>query len=111
LIVPTPHVELDTPSIAHAPLTAIFGEDNVVLVPVETTATERPPSRNYPWAALMARVFQIDVLKCEQCGGRLRIVAAIHPPETTQKILNCLGLPSRAPPLKPAAPDASLNYF
>jgi len=29
----------------------------------------------------------------------MRILAAIHPPENTRKILDCLGLPSRAPPL------------
>jgi hypothetical protein len=50
--------------------------------------------------------FQIDVLKCEQCGGRLKIIAAIHPPDTTQKILRCLGLPLRGPPLTPASSDS-----
>jgi hypothetical protein len=32
----------------------------------------------------------------------MRIVAAIHPPEAIRAILECLGLPSRAPPI--AAP-------
>jgi hypothetical protein len=50
----------------------------------------------------MRRVFAIDVLKCHCCGGRMRILAAIHPPDATRKILECLGLPSRAPPLSPA---------
>ena len=36
-----------------------------------------------------------------------RILASIHPPDTPQKILNCLGLPSRAPPLASAVPDFS----
>jgi hypothetical protein len=58
--------------------------------------------RNYPWAQVMARVFELDVLECPNCKGRLRILAAIHPPEATRKILGCLGLPTRAPPLKPA---------
>jgi hypothetical protein len=62
--------------------------------------------RNYSWAELMRRVFEIDVLKCERCGGRSRIIAAIHPPDTTRKILECLGLPSRAPPVARAAPDS-----
>ena len=38
----------------------------------------------------------------------MKIIAAIHPPDTTVKILGCLGLPSRAPPLAPAVSD--LNY-
>ena len=33
------------------------------------------------------------------CHGPMRILAAIHPPETTRKILEHLGLPSRAPPV------------
>lgn len=54
--------------------------------------------RNYSWAELMRRVFSIDVLECCRCGGRMRIIAAIHPPEAIRRILDCLGLPSRAPP-------------
>lgn len=65
--------------------------------------------RNYTWAELMKRVFLLDVLQCERCGGRIKILAAIHPPENTAKILQCVGLPSRAPPLKPAAPGPTLD--
>jgi serine/threonine protein kinase len=45
---------------------------------------------------ILPEQFQIDVLRCEQCGGRLKIIAAIHPPDTTQKLLRCMGLPLRA---------------
>jgi hypothetical protein len=62
--------------------------------------------RNYSWAELMRRVFEIEVLECERCGGRRRIIAAIHPPDTTRKILECLGLPSRAPPVARAASES-----
>ena len=61
--------------------------------------------RCYTWAELMRRVFVIDVLECPRCFGRIRILAAIHPPETTRKILECLRLPSRSPPLAPATPE------
>ncbi len=69
--------------------------------------------RNYSWAQLMRRVFAIDGLECPDCAGRMRILAAIHPPETTLKILDCLGLPSRAPPLSAAVPESTgdLNTF
>jgi hypothetical protein len=40
----------------------------------------------------MMRVFLVDVLKCEHCGGRLKILAAIHPPDATRKILECLNV-------------------
>ena len=55
--------------------------------------------RNYTWAELMRRVWSMDVLQCPRCGRRMRILSAINPPEAIQKILNCLGLPSRPPPI------------
>jgi hypothetical protein len=61
--------------------------------------------RNYPWAQLMTRVFGFDVLTCPRCGAKMRILAAINPPEAIQKILACLGIPTRAPPVAPAKPD------
>jgi hypothetical protein len=61
--------------------------------------------RNYTWAELMKRVWALDVLECPRCLGRMRILAAIHPLDATRKILECLGLPSRAPPLAPAVID------
>jgi hypothetical protein len=58
--------------------------------------------RNYLWSELMKRAFAIDVLACPVCPGRLRLIALIHPPEMTRKILDCLGLASRPPPIAPA---------
>jgi hypothetical protein len=55
-------------------------------------------ARNYSWAELMKRIFGFDVLKCNRCGGRMRILCAVNPPEAIRKILDCLGLPSRPPP-------------
>ena len=62
-----------------------------------------PHPRNYRWSELMKRVWALDVLECPRCLSRMRILAAIHPPDATRKILECLGLPSRAPPLAAAA--------
>jgi hypothetical protein len=50
------------------------------------------------------RLQQADVLECPNCFGRTRIVYAIHPPDTIRKILDCLGLPSRPPPIAAAFP-------
>ncbi len=78
-------------------------------VPYEETGPGGPrpdrPLRRYAWADLLRRVFAVDVLECPDCGGPMRIFAAIHPPEATRAILECLGLPSRAPPTAPARPD------
>ncbi len=59
------------------------------------------PRRWTPWAKLMQRVFAIDVLECPRCGGKMKILATIHPPEATTAILESLGMSPRAPP--PAA--------
>jgi hypothetical protein len=57
--------------------------------------------RNYSWAQLMRRVFAIDVFQSDEFDV-MRLIAAIHSPEATQKIPDCLGLPSRVPPMAPA---------
>jgi hypothetical protein len=61
--------------------------------------------RRHSWADLLRRVFAVDVFECPDCGGRMRILAAIHPPEATRDILECLGLPSRTPPTVAARPE------
>ena len=48
------------------------------------------------------RVFEVDALRCPQCGARLRLLAAIEDPQVASKILACLDLPTRAPPTLPA---------
>jgi len=66
--------------------------------------------RNYSLSELMRRVFSIDVLACPCCGGRMRIIAAIQPPpEAIRKILDCLGLPSRPPPIARALPEREID--
>jgi hypothetical protein len=39
----------------------------------------------------------------------MRILAVIHPPDTTAAILACQNLPTRAPPTEPASPDQELE--
>jgi len=53
----------------------------------------------------------LDVLVCPRCGSKMRVLCAIHPPDAIQKILICLGLPSRAPPITPAKPDDEWMLF
>ena len=48
------------------------------------------------------RSFLADVLDCPACHGRMRILAAIHSRDAIRAILECLALPSRAPPIAPA---------
>ena len=69
-----------------------------------------PHGRNYSWAELMKRVFQLEVLECPRCLGRMTIVAAIHSSDSIGRILDSLGLPSRAPPLAAACRTAQSKF-
>ena len=50
------------------------------------------------WARLLKRVFDINIEHCPNCGGALKIIAAIEDPPVIIKILSHLGLSTRAPP-------------
>jgi hypothetical protein len=39
------------------------------------------------WGDLLMRVWAIDALKCPFCGGRMRVIAAIHDPDAITAIL------------------------
>jgi hypothetical protein len=56
------------------------------------------------WADLLQRVFEVDALCCPRCGGRMRVLAAITEADIAQRILACLNLPTRAPPLAASRP-------
>jgi hypothetical protein len=49
--------------------------------------------RYWTWAALMRRTFDLDVLRCPRCAGRMQLIAAIEDPAVIQRILAHLGLP------------------
>ena len=58
------------------------------------------------WARLLKRVFELDLEHCPNCGGELKIIAAILEPPVIEKILTHLGLQARAPPRAPARGQA-----
>lgn len=57
--------------------------------------------RYLPWAALLRRVFAIDLI-CPACAGPMKLIAQITDPKTIAAILNHLGLPSTPPQPEPA---------
>jgi hypothetical protein len=60
---------------------------------------------------LIKRVYEIDPLSCPKCGGRLKVIAFIEPPqgEVIEKILRHCGLWNPSSPRAPPAADASVH--
>jgi hypothetical protein len=71
----------------------------------EPSSEEAAASRSsQTWAMLIKRVYEVDPLSCPQCGGQMKVVAFLEPPqgEVIEKILLHCGLwqasTPRAPP-------------
>ncbi len=73
----------------------------------------RPPppelrERRLPWADLLRRVFDQDVMTCSKCGGPRRVIAIVADPQQARDTLAALGLhvaplrvaKARGPPLQ-----------
>ena len=54
------------------------------------------------WARLLKPAFEIELEHCPNCGGELKIIAAILEAPVIERILTHLGLQARAPPRAPA---------
>ncbi len=48
----------------------------------------------------------MEALRC-RCGEPMRVIAAITDPAVAKRILECMGLPPRAPPVRPASAQDS----
>jgi hypothetical protein len=56
----------------------------------------------------MRRAFDLGVLRCPRCSGRMQLIATIDDPTVIQRILAHLGLPgARDGPPPPAAVSAA----
>ena len=61
-------------------------------------STHSPSRRRLGWAALLARVFAVDVTRCPRCGGRLGLVAVLSDPASIGRYLSGVGLAAEPPP-------------
>ena len=62
---------------------------------MERVDAERGDAARAPrltWAALMYRAFDVDVLRCPRCAGRMELIATMDDPAVTHRILAHLGL-------------------
>jgi Putative transposase len=49
------------------------------------------------WANLLRRSFDVDVLACATCRGRLRVLGEVNDPAIVRLVLESVGLPAEAP--------------
>jgi len=63
------------------------------------------------WAELLRRIFDHDVLVCDQCAGRMVPVQTVDSPVVIQRILTHLGLPATLPqPASARAPPQQSSW-
>ena len=65
------------------------------------------------WAQRLKRVFGIEIETCEQCGGRVRVIASIEDPAVIGQILGHLGsreLAAGAGPSARGPPQGELKF-
>ena len=64
------------------------------------------------WAQLMHRLFEIDVLQCPKCKGRMQRIAFITERSVIRKMLRASSLPADSPVIAPAriAYQTSFDY-
>jgi len=56
-----------------------------------TNASSNWRASRLDWAALLKRVFEIEILRCARCGARMRVVAFITDRKASARILEHLG--------------------
>ena len=76
---------------------------------IASTEPIQKPSRY--WAAMIKRVYEVDPLVCDKCGGQMKIIAFLEKQREIEKLCENLGYPRyRAPPpLENESPPAEFN--
>jgi hypothetical protein len=73
----------------HAKWRALVVPGKPPVPPPDRTPAERHKAMT--WAQRLARVFRIDVTRCEYCGGPVRIIASLTDPAVLGRILAARG--------------------
>ena len=76
----------------------------------EDSAKLQPKKAWLNWAKLIRKVYEVDPLKCEQCGETMKLIAFILDATSIQKILSHIGEDSEPPQLHPARGPPDEGY-
>ena len=68
---------------------------------VEQEDLEKKPNKG-SWSKLLSKVFGVDISKCRECGGKMRVTSSIVRVDVIKKIPTHLGLSPQPPPVAPA---------
>jgi hypothetical protein len=79
--------------------------------PADGEAPEKPKKpKRYSWSELLARTFDIDTKICGDCGGEMKIIAAIMEAAAIRKILSHMGIPYKPPDISPSRIPTQLSF-
>ena len=93
---PTPLVDVEQNADAQDSITPLAGSSD---------KNQKPRKRKrISWAQLIKRAFKIDVLKCDKCGGSMKLIGVVFDQPTITTTLRALSIPVRALPLHQPAP-------
>ena len=116
-LVPRPRVNLTryfgvfAPHFKYRKLVVAKRETNKESEGAEKSLTPAAQSTRMTWAQRLKRVFNIDIETCPECKGKVKVIASIEDPQVIKKILNHLGLASRAPtPWLPRGPPVTTAF-
>lgn len=80
------------------------------LVLIENGKASADCKSNSSWARLIRRIFEVDPLRCKDCGAEMRLIAFVTDFHQVRKILEHIGEPTiRPPPLAPNIPPPDLS--
>jgi len=86
---------------AHRSRATIVPKPSIQNTPAASPDQHKTTNR-IDWAALLRRVFAIDILVCDRCSGPMKIIAVIPSSSIADKILDHLKLevsqPATGPP-------------
>ncbi len=83
-------------------------EAKAAKVPEFTQWKSRPRRERMLWAQAMKRGIGLDVLTCEDCGGKREVLTFITDSRVITKILTHMGLPSEMPAVERARPPPGM---
>jgi hypothetical protein len=77
------------------------------VLPLAQVEDGQPPvpqrrSTYRPWAELLKRTFDIDVLCCPRCGGRMKLLALVTDSKSAARYLRAIGEPTDVPCRSPS---------